>query len=210
MSLTRWTVESHYCVFAGLQVRSLRMDALSDWEARLLLSLGNDKVNPIWEAGLESQRGWTKPTGDDDRKTKEDWIKSKYQWKGFLEVDSSDERDHDERKEQSNRDLYAAAGVGNLMGVAEALAHGGSVDWKNPEEGGKTALHACAVSKPSDDGDDDLQEGAEWFGIECAELLIQNGAKMKALDDNHQGPLDCAVIGGAEREMIEFLSARTQ
>jgi len=184
------------------------MDALSDSEAKLLLSLGNDRVNPIWEAGLENQRGWTKPTGDDSRKAKEDWIKSKYQWKGFLEVDSSDGRGHDERLEQVNRDLYDAACKGNLMGVAEALAHGGSVDWKNPAEGGKTALHACAVSKPP--SDDDSQTGDEWLGIACAELLLQNGAKMKALDDNHQGPLDCAVIGGAEREMIEFLSARTQ
>ena len=49
----------------------------------------------------------------------------------------------------------------------------------------------------------------EWQGIECAKLMIQNGAKMNALlDDNHQSPLDCAVIGGAEREMIEFLSMR--
>ena len=184
------------------------MDALSDSEARLLLSLGNDKVNPIWEAGLESQRGWTKPTGDDDRRAKEDWIKSKYQWKGFLDVDSSDGRNHDERMEQVNRDLYEAASMANLMGVAEALAHGGSVEWKNREAGGKTALHACAVCRhPTDE---DSQTGEEWYGIECAELLLQNGAKMKALDDNHQGPLDCAVIGGAEREMIEFLSARTQ
>jgi len=191
------------------QVRSLRMDALSDSEARLLLCLGNDKVNPIWEAGLESQRGWKKPTGDDSRKAKDDWIKSKYQWKGFLEVDSSDDRGHDERTEQVSRELYEAASIGNLMGVAEALAHGGSVDWKNPQEGGKTALHVCAVSMPY--GDDDSQWGEEkWLGLECAELLLQNGAKMKALDDNHQSPLDCAVIGGAEREMIEFLSARTQ
>lgn len=182
---------------------------MSDSEARLLLSLGNDKVNPIWEAGLESQRGWKKPTVDDSRKAKEEWIKSKYQWKGFLEVDSEDERGHDEREEQVNLELYEAASTGNLMGVAEALAHGGSVDWKNHAEGGKTALHACAVSKhPSDD--DSTGGGDEWLGIECAELLLQNGAKMKALDDNHQGPLDCAVIGGAEREMIEFLSARAQ
>lgn len=186
------------------------MDALSESEGRLLLALGNDKVNPIWEAGLESQRGWKKPTVDDSRKAKEEWIKSKYQWKGFLEVDSSDERDHDDRMEQVNRELYEAASIGNLMGVAEALAHGGSVDWKNHAEGGKTALHACAVSKPPSD-DEDWQTGERaWLGIECAELLLQNGAKMKALDENHQGPLDCAVIGGAEREMIELLSARAQ
>jgi ankyrin repeat protein len=163
------------------------------------LCLGNDRVNPIWEAGLESQRGWKKPTGEDSRKVKEDWIKSKYQWKGFLEVDDPS-RNQAERMEHFNCELYDAASQGNLLGVADALAHGGSVEWKNDE--GKTPLHACAVSKPEHD------EDGEWRGIECAELMIQNGAKMKALDDNHQSPLDCAVIGGAEREMIEFLSAR--
>lgn len=167
----------------------------------MLLSLGNDRVNPILEAGLKSQRGWRKPTESDSRNVKEDWIKSKYQWKGFLEVDSS--RNEAERIERSNCELYDAAGQGNLMGVAEALAHGGSVEWKNSE--GKTALHACAVSSPPHYDED---WAAEWQGIECAELLIQNGAKINALDDNHQSPLDCAVIGGAEREMIEFLSAR--
>lgn len=167
----------------------------------MLLSLGNDRVNPIWEAGLKSQRGWKKPTENDSRNVKEDWIKSKYQWKGFLEVDSS--RNEAERIERFNCELYDAAGQGNLMGVVEALAHGGSVEWKNCE--GKTPLHACAVSSPPDDDED---WGVEWQGIECAELMIQNGAKMNALDDNQQSPLDCAVIGGAEREMIEFLSAR--
>lgn len=186
------------------------MDALTDSEARLLLSLGNDKVNPIWEAGLENQRGWAKPTGDDSRKAKEDWIKSKYQWKGFLDVDQSDDRGHDERMDQVNRDLYQAASKADLLGVTEALAHGGSVDWKNHQDGGKTALHACAVSKPSGDDDWQAEHDDKWHGLECAELLLQNGAKMKTLDDNHQGPLDCAVIGGAEREMIEFLSARSQ
>ncbi len=181
------------------------MDALTNSEARLLLCLGNDKVNPIWEAGLENQRGWKKPSGDDSRKTKEDWIKSKYQWKGFLEVDSSDDRDHDERLQQINHDLYQAASKADLLGVTEALAHGADVEWKNHQDGGKTALHACAVSKPASDEDEET-----WFGIECAELLLQNGAKMKTLDDNHQGTLDCAVIGGAERKMIEFLSARSQ
>ena len=58
-------------------------------------------------------------------------IKSKYEWKGFLEVDSS--QNEAEQIERFNCELYDAAGQGNLMGIAEALAHGGSVEWKNCE-----------------------------------------------------------------------------
>ena len=67
------------------KVRSLKLDSLSGSEAQLLLALGNSVVNPIWESGVGLQQGWTKPKADDSRQVKENWIKSKYQWKGFLE-----------------------------------------------------------------------------------------------------------------------------
>ncbi|EED95453.1 ArfGAP, partial [Thalassiosira pseudonana CCMP1335] len=67
------------------KVRSLRLDTISEFEYKLLLELGNDKVNQIWEAGLHHQKGWTKPKGGATRRVKEEWIKSKYLWKGFVE-----------------------------------------------------------------------------------------------------------------------------
>ena len=48
-----------------------------------------------------------------------------------------------------------------------------------------------------------------WKGVQCAELLIQNGAKMNAEDFDHHKVLDVAVVGGGRREMIEYLSARS-
>ena len=39
-------------------------------------------------------------------------------------------------------------------------------------------------------------------------LLIQNGAKIDARDKESQGVLDAAVIGGADRNMIEYLSGK--
>jgi hypothetical protein len=45
------------------------------------------------------------------------------------------------------------------IGIVHALDHGASVYWKDVNDGGKTALHACALSsKPSSqqvDDDDD-------------------------------------------------------
>jgi hypothetical protein len=182
------------------KVRSLKLDSLSDSECRLLLAMGNARANTIWEAGIGLQQGWTKPEGDGGRQLKENWIKSKYQWKGFLE-DCVKSKSSEEKALRYSMDLFEAARNANFLGVAEALAYGGDVHWKHPDEEGKTALHVCALSRPPTDG-------TPWVGIECAELLLQNGAKMDTMDDNTQGVLDCAVIGSGEREMVEFLSAR--
>jgi ankyrin repeat protein len=83
----------------------------------------------------------------------------------------------------------------------DALVHGGAVDWSNPDEGGKTPLHVCALSKRRD--------GETWQAIETAEFLLQNGAKLDTLDASSHGVLDCALLGNAEVEMVEFLSSRT-
>lgn len=167
------------------------------------MELGNDNANTIWEAGLHHQKGWTKPQSGAPRKAKEEWIKSKYVWKGFLEYNEEDGREHEDREAKFCRDLYDASRRCDLLGIAEALAKGGSVEWKNSEEGGKTALHACVISQPANE--DDLDS---WKGIQCAELLVQNGAKLNAEDSDHHNALDCAVVLGARREMIEYLEAR--
>ena len=174
------------------------MDTISDEATNVLLGLGNEKVNRIWEAGLHHQKGWTKPKGGAPRKAKEEWIKSKYVWKGFLEYRPEDGREQEDREAKFSKDLFEAARRGDMCGISEALAKGGSVDWKNKDDGGKTALHICAIGQP-EDGDD----------ISCAELLIQNGAKLDAKDFDDHNVLDVAVVGGGRREMIEYLSARS-
>lgn len=106
------------------KVRSIRLDELSKTERFLLLSLGNKKANSIWEAGIGNQSGWAKPSPTDSRKKKEDFIKSKYLWKGFIDYKKEDGTG-EERKTKFSMDLYEAARFGDLMGIAEALARGG-------------------------------------------------------------------------------------
>lgn len=184
------------------KVRSLTLDSLSDGEARVLLALGNGKANSIWEAGLEQQKGWKKPDPSADRKTREEWIKSKFAWRGFVSYKDYEGMTEEERARKFSRDLFLAAKECNIPAAADALAHGGSVEWKNPEEGGKTALHICALAKRSDDG--------QWKAIEMAEFLFQNGAKMdaNAIDFAAHSVLDCALLGNAEIEMIEYLTSK--
>lgn len=183
------------------KVRSLKLDSLSVGEGLLLRSLGNDVVNHVWEEGMDSQEGWTKPTESADRKTREDWIKSKYMWKGFLSFKGLEDMSEEQRKDKFSRDLFEAAKKGDVRGAATALAHGGSVEWANPNEGGKTALHICALAN--------VNETEEWNAIETAELLLQNGAKMDVYDSDSHDVLDSALIGNAEVKMVEYLTHRS-
>jgi len=176
-----------------------------------LLALGNTMANSIWEAGLSSQKGWEKPTIASPRSTKETYIKSKYQWKGFLEYNAEDGQDQEDREAKFSVDLFRAAGRGDLHRVAELLAKGGSVEWKNPDDGHKTALHACAVGGGLMSGPlsgDGCNKSSVWQGIECAELLIQNGAKLDATDQEMHDILESAICGNACTEMVEYLTAK--
>lgn len=182
------------------KVRSVRLDDLSRPQCNILLYLGNTFANSIWEAGVNYQKGWAKPVECASRREKEEWIKSKYMWRGFIEYRSDDDWSHKQREEKYNRFLYKAAKEGNLQGTAEALAKGASIDWKNNDEDNKTALHVCVVGRKIN--------SHKWKGIEIAEFLLQNGANFHSLDSHQHSVLDSALIGNGEREMVEYLSSR--
>ena len=84
--------------------------------------MGNTFVNSIWEKG--SQRGWSKPQADDPRKVKEEWIKSKYMWRGFVEHNEEEGYDEKLRIEACSSSLYDAAKQADLYRVADCLAQG--------------------------------------------------------------------------------------
>mmetsp|Transcript_42996 Transcript_42996/g.103973 ORF Transcript_42996/g.103973 Transcript_42996/m.103973 type:complete len:874 (+) Transcript_42996:219-2840(+) len=183
------------------KVRSLKLDALNDYEARVILAIGNDKANGIWEEGTTTQKGWVKPTPSSSRKEKEEWIKSKYLWRGFLKITEEESGTPEERQEKLSKEMYEASKEGDVLGVAKALAHGAVATWQNPDDEKRTALHVCAQSKSS--------EADDKKSIECAELLIQNGAKMDIRDSSSQGVLDAALVGNnADVEMMDYLSTK--
>lgn len=107
-----------------------------------------------------------------------------------------------DRKERLSLQLYKAAEEGDMRQLADLLAEGASVNWSNPNDDGKTALHACVLRKRA------AEEGVKWKAIECVELLLTNGAQLDALDNDGHNVMDCAVVGNAEREMIEFLTTK--
>jgi Arf-GAP/coiled-coil/ANK repeat/PH domain-containing protein len=106
------------------KVRSLRLDQLSIAAYSLVKYLGNEFVNSVWEGGMHKQKGWKKPIPSDSRKVKEEWIKSKYMWKGFIDFNDTDGKNQDEREAKYNSDLYEAAKQCDVRDAAKALAHG--------------------------------------------------------------------------------------
>ncbi len=106
------------------KVRSLRLDQLSMAEYALVKSLGNEYANSVWEGGMHKQKGWKKPVATDSRKVKEEWIKSKYMWKGFIDFNDSDGSNQEEREAKYNSDLFEAAKRCDVRAAAKALAHG--------------------------------------------------------------------------------------
>lgn len=188
------------------KVRSLKLDALTESEGKLILALGNENANSIWEGGIGMQKGWEKPQDDSGRKAKEEWIKSKYLWRGFINHLGKDGLPSADGEEQHCRHMYDAAKRGDVVGIADALARGATSSWQNPDDDGKTALHACAILKAPTEDD---EQNDDWKAIECAELLLQNGAKMDARDKSSNGVLDVAMIGNADLEMIEYLTLKS-
>lgn len=182
------------------KVRSVRLDDLTQPQYGVLQSLGNESANAIWEVGIHNQKGWTKPNKGSTRKEKENWIKSKYVWKGFLQSTPDTNNKKNDCKDKLNLDLYKSAKEGDIFAAAKALAEGANVEWKNDKEGLKSALHICAIGRRTNQ--------SEWKGLEMAELLLQNNAKMNSLDKNQHCVLDAAVLGNGEREMVEYLTSR--
>ena len=76
------------------------------------------------------------------------------------------------------------------------------MNWKNMNDEGRTALHACSLNKE--------KPGETWNGLECAEFLIQNGAKIDILDYEHRSPIDVALVEGAEIELLDYFTNRAK
>lgn len=179
------------------KVRSLRLDQLTDAEYTLVNSLGNDYANSVWEGGVNNQSGWNKPNPNDSRKTKEEWIKSKYVWKGFITYKDSDGKNQEEREKTFTKELFNAASRCDVRATAAAIAKGGNINWVNQDEGGQTPLHACILSKRNGQTD--------WNGIETAELLAQNGAKIDTSNNPDQTVMNVALVDGVEEDMAGYI-----
>jgi hypothetical protein len=159
------------------KVRSITLDSLDPLDLGVLSRLGNEAANEVWEHKLLD--GWSKPGPGDTRSVKENYIRAKYTWKGFIELDDPSTLPPDvPPAEVYARRLVEAVVADDLMGVLKALLKGADLKWRDEE--GHTPLHTAA------------REGRG----EIVAFLFQNGADVAARDARNLLPADLAKANG--------------
>lgn len=152
------------------KVRSLTLDAWEPEALRLMLALGNARVNSILEHTTGSS---SKPEPHTPRIERESWIQNKYVGKQFIAADLAGPDELGER-------LIGSVKEGDLAHVLYWILHGANVNYTTVEHQGMMPLHYSVCN--------DFLDGAT--------LLLQNGADVNAVDERKWSALHhCAALG---------------
>eukprot|EP00824_Muranothrix_gubernata_P022476 TRINITY_DN5448_c0_g1_i1.p1 TRINITY_DN5448_c0_g1~~TRINITY_DN5448_c0_g1_i1.p1 ORF type:complete len:518 (-),score=89.45 TRINITY_DN5448_c0_g1_i1:75-1580(-) len=156
----------------GSHISKIRSLVLDDWEPvslRLILALGNVKANRVWEKNCGE---WMKPGPFSEASAKEQWIRTKYEKRGFVEPFTLS-------PSEMSRILYDAVGRNDVEQAYGVLISGADVNW--PGGGGRmrTPVHNAAA------------KGC----VEALLLLLENGGKPALYDADGRLPIDVAIAG---------------
>jgi len=152
------------------KVRSLTLDDINLVTLKVLMGLGNEVINEIYEH--TQVEDYPKPGPDASREEREHYIKGKYSYRLFLNANLKKPDD-----DQENEALYECAKADDLEGMISHLAFGAKWDWKNPNESDRTSLHIAAACGQS----------------RAADFLINNGADLGVEDSAGDTPPALAV-----------------
>lgn len=185
------------------KVKSLILDAWDGEQIKLMLELGNNLLNSILEANVD-ERKVSRLNSMSSPAEREIFIKAKYVEKQFMVKTRENFPCGSEKLEQLSQQIasqennltkemtpflsdiyqnylnllfYSAAENTSLNFLSRALLRGANVDWRNPDDNGKTALH----------------KSVESGSLPCCEYLLLNGAKVNLQDDQGRSPLHLAV-----------------
>lgn len=167
----------------------MRLDEITDYEAELLLALGNNKVNSFREKDVYMDMN--KPNFDSDQSYKRLFIECKYKISTFSPTEKNS-------LAKLNRAIHRAANVSHTLKVAEYIARGASATHPLPTNNSmiQTPLLACVLGASTSSQ------------IACMELLIQNGARINNTSSS-TSVLDIALQKGiTDEKLIHYLNHR--
>ena len=174
----------------GVHISKVRSMTLDDWDTELLdmmVGIGNDKSNSVYEGALDDDdighgsrsgrsgdAGHSKPSANSSHHEKEEFIQMKYVRRAFL----SKQMLHlcGDVQQMGQRMWQACESDDDLGQLILLHALGCPVGWLNEREEGRTLLH----------------HAAEYDSVQCVEWLIQNNADVEATDRHGMTPLALA------------------
>ncbi|KAG0227690.1 centaurin beta [Actinomortierella wolfii] len=190
------------------KVRSLNLDKWETEAVGVMLALGNEKTNSVFEAKILAGKEdrWISVTSE--RPEKERFIIAKYIKKEFIE-------DGEASKEFLSRSVHevfwTAMDCSDFPEALRCLALGANVDYKNPDHNYTTALHRAIARK--DDvaveflfqwySDINATDGSGWAPLHHAiakdnskalNQLVRRNAKYDVLNKDGQTPLEMAKL----------------
>lgn len=162
----------------GVHVSKVRSFTLDKWEPdmlKMMVAIGNERANAIFEAFIPSDI--QKPDPQSDRNYREKYIKQKYVEHRFVK---QEEDPSVKDLSEENELLYSLAKSGDVVDVLKSLASGADVNYTNEEDGGKTPLHVATIES----------------NVLVVLLLTQNRANVNAQDQLQKTPLHYAALHG--------------
>eukprot|EP00051_Salpingoeca_urceolata_P005273 m.71659 g.71659 ORF g.71659 m.71659 type:complete len:887 (-) comp14199_c0_seq1:225-2885(-) len=194
----------------GVQTSRIRSLTLDDWcvaHLNIMLELGNDSVNSVWEARFPPHR--QKPQPNSAREDKQRFIVDKYTHKAYLAP----------LRGEKHQLLYAALQRGATLEAVKALVQASKEDLRRPNhaDSGRSPLHvACErgnavlvqlliwygadVDAVDVDGQSCLVAAASAGQSECVDVLLASGASDDGFDPQAYVPIRSLAIAEEEED----------
>ncbi|ORX44677.1 hypothetical protein BCR36DRAFT_586045 [Piromyces finnis] len=188
------------------KVRSLTLDRWPEELITIMLSLGNTRVNAIYEALLQKNcDDECRPSPESDQIIKEHWVTSKYIRKEYI---WSGENQEEFILNTIHEQYFKAVDRGDLPEAIRYIALGADVNYKDPKTG-RNALHQAIINKNDvnavfvmqwiDDlndidnsGRSALHYAVENDNINIVQMLLKRHAKTDIKDNDDITPIQIA------------------
>ncbi|XP_076054952.1 centaurin gamma 1A isoform X2 [Oratosquilla oratoria] len=160
------------------KVRSLDLDEWPPGPLSVMMVLGNEVGNSVWEART---RGQTKPSPRSSREEKERWIKAKYESRDFLALPQPGV--------PLQEQIVDAVCRGDVRSLSAILPH---------------AAEALSATLGPRDLRTPLHLAAALPSLACVQLLLWYNVNVKALDGEGRSAVHYARTGG-DKDVVDLL-----